>query len=177
MVAGTVTFKDNTAVVGVVPVSAGTASLTVTPGVGAHSYVASFTPTEVADAASSSNAVALTIAQSVPTVVIAPSTTRPTYGKAATVTIRVTAAGAVPTGAVAVSVDGVQRGSGTLTNGVATFSLAASLPVGSRSYTATYSGDTNVAAGSATVSLNVQKARPALSFALSKSRIPHTSRA
>lgn len=66
-VAGTVRFTDGTTALGEVAVAAGTAQLTVTPGIGDHAFRAEFTPTDVtAHASSLSAVVALAVAAPVP---------------------------------------------------------------------------------------------------------------
>ncbi|WP_448631236.1 Ig-like domain repeat protein [Cellulomonas soli] len=61
-VAGTVTFKDGSTVLGTSPVSGGTASLTLTaPAQGAHTYTAELTPTDTGAYQASTGTAAVTL--------------------------------------------------------------------------------------------------------------------
>jgi predicted extracellular nuclease/2',3'-cyclic-nucleotide 2'-phosphodiesterase (5'-nucleotidase family) len=80
------------------------------------------------------------------------------YGKAASVTVHVDAPVA-PTGTVTVKNGATTLGTGTVSGGVATITLpAASLPAGSATLSATYSGDGNVNGATRTFTVTVTKA-------------------
>ncbi len=77
------------------------------------------------------------------------------YGKAVTATVRVTAAGPVPTGFVTLS--GAAAGTAPLTDGVAVFQLPIALTPATYSATADYTGDTWTAPSSADGTFAVAK--------------------
>ncbi|MCL3819872.1 Ig-like domain repeat protein [Aeromicrobium wangtongii] len=85
------------------------------------------------------------------------SAPRLTHGKVGTVTVTVPQRGATaPTGNVALS--GAVNQTAALSNGTATFALPKTLTAGSRALTASYSGDANYAASSASTTLTIAKA-------------------
>jgi hypothetical protein len=88
-----------------------------------------------------------------------------TYGRSSTVTVDVATSGPIPTGTVQVTNGSSVLGTGPVSAGRATISLAAgSLPPGETTLTAVYSGDANVAGKSVGFSQTVVKARPSVSF-------------
>ena len=81
-----------------------------------------------------------------------------TYGQAVTFTANVTGPGGTPTGSVTFSDGATQLGTATLSSGNATFTTSV-LTAGGHSITASYSGDTNFAAGiSGPLAQNVNQA-------------------
>ena len=99
------------------------------------------------------------------------ATTTPANGAADAITITVAPVVAntlVPTGTVSVSVDGGTATTVSLTSGVGTYSFS-STTAGAHTITATYSGDTNFATSSGSITLTVGSAAPTGSFALTVS--------
>jgi hypothetical protein len=96
---------------------------------------------------------ALARTSSTPTIK-APATT---HGRSGTVSVTVPATtGTAPTGTVTLS--GAVAQTATVSNGTATFALPKTLAAGSRTLTASYSGDANYAASAASTTLTVAKA-------------------
>ncbi|MEU7926556.1 carbohydrate-binding protein [Micromonospora sp. NPDC049107] len=94
-----------------------------------------------------------TTAKRVPTMTV---TTTPTaWGTAATVTVKVAAGSTPVTGAVELREGTTVRGSATLTNGTATFTLPVGLAGGQHALTASYPGDDHLTAVEATATLTV----------------------
>ena len=92
-------------------------------------------------------------AKQVPTMTVtaAPST----WGTAATVTVRVAAGSTPVTGAVELREGTTVRGSTTVTNGTATFTLPVGLAGGQHTLTASYGGDDHLTSAQATAVLTV----------------------
>ncbi len=89
-----------------------------------------------------------------------------TYNAAGSVTVAVSSAGGVPTGSVALSVDGGAASSLPLSAGSATFSIS-SPSAGDHSLGAAYAAQGNFAASSATATLHVNKASTSTAVASS----------
>ena len=174
VVPGTVQFRDGTTDLGApVTVTEGAASTTtVVAKGGAHTYAAVFTPTDSETYAGSTGTSAVTVAKATSTVT-ATWPASATYGTAASVQVTVSATGANPTGSVTVKDGATTVGTGTLSGGAATVKLAATgLTPGSHTLTATYAGNSDVAAGSSAAgTLKVAKATAKLANKLSAAKI------
>lgn len=94
----------------------------------------------------------VTFAKAVPTAAI--TAADPTYGTAGTATVSLTG-DSVPTGDVALSIDGAAAGTATLAAGSATFTLPADLARGEHTLVVSYPGDANTEATSATKTVTV----------------------
>ena len=161
--AGAVSFADGATSLGAADTydaATGIATKTLTPTPGAHSYTATFAPTDTAAYQGSvSSAVALTVSKAAASVALTLLPATVAYGTARSAKVIVTATGFTPTGAVTIKEGAVTLASGTLASGQATIALPATLAVKAHDLTATYAGDTNVAAGtSAPATLTVVKA-------------------
>jgi len=136
---GNVEFKDGATTIGTVALTGDTATLTLsTLDAGPHSIVATY----ISDGnylTSSSAAVPHTVDVAATTVDLASSLNPSTFTTSVTFTAT-TAAGA--TGSISFHDDATLLGSGTISGGVATFSIS-SLAVGQHSITASYIGDSN----------------------------------
>jgi hypothetical protein len=172
---GTVTFTDATGsgtpeVLGTAKTADGTAALRITKGfpAGTHALTASYAGTATA-AASTSTPVQLTLTKGRSTLAIALSARSTAYGKAVTGIFSVAGARGGP-----VSVD---YGTGTLSakvngKGTGSFSLPATLPVGSYAVVARYEGTEAVEpSGIASQRLVVRKAATATALKLSGPKV------
>ena len=75
------------------------------------------------------------------------------YGQSVTFTATVTGSGGTPTGTVQFKIDGANFGSAvSVSKGIATSAAISSLSIGTHTVTATYSGDTNFATSTGTLS-------------------------
>ncbi len=160
---GTVTFKDGSTVLGTGTLSGGIATFTTsTPlSVGNHSITATYGG-DTNDAGSTSSGITQVVDQDSTTTTVASSVPTSVYGQPVTftATVSVVSPGAgMPTGTVTFYDNGTPIGTGTLINGVATYTTSA-LPGGSDSITASYGGDTNDL-GSTTSSALSQTVNPA----------------
>lgn len=126
----------------------------VTPGV--HTYTAAFktaNPASFTD--SESSAAQVTVKDvSTATVVVVPTS----YGRTGTVTVTV-ASGSGSTGNVTAKVGTLNLGTKATAAGKAVFTLPANLAAGTRSVTATYAGNAEVAGVTATKAFNRAKAK------------------
>jgi hypothetical protein len=128
---------------------------------GSHTLSVAFTPTDAVDYSAASATVTLTVTKATPTVVLASSANPSVYGVAVTFTARTNAAA---TGTMLFYDGGLVLGPGTITGGVATYTLN-NLGAGTHSITAGYAGDSNyLAAVSAAVSQVVTRAPVAMSI-------------
>ena len=128
---------------------------TVAPGV--HTVTISYSGDASVEAGTGT--ATLTVNQATPTVIGTRTTVE--YGTATTMAVRVGATGVVPTGRVVLTVGDVRLGSGTLTDGVGTATIAArKVPVGTHTVTITYQGDEFVSSATGSAKLVVQKATP-----------------
>jgi hypothetical protein len=130
---------------------------TLAPGETFKPASAGFTVAVTAEQPGTSARVVVTLAERA-TSTVAVAVPAVTYGKAATVTIKVAAARTV-TGPATVSVDGVQRGTATLSAGSATFRPPSTVSAGTHKVTVTYGGSATVAPSTGTAVLSVAKAR------------------
>ncbi|SNT07135.1 probable extracellular repeat, HAF family [Micrococcales bacterium KH10] len=95
----------------------------------------------------------------VPPATIAASDTSSRFGKRATISVRVSAAGRAATGTVRVSGTAIKPVNSTLVNGVATVRLPKKLAVGRHKVTVSYLGSASAKPASRTVAVRVDKAR------------------
>jgi autotransporter-associated beta strand protein len=170
---GSVTFTDtlSNTTIGTAQVNPnGTATLT-TSTLSAASY--SITAAYAGDsnyAASMSTALSLTIGQAAEVTTLKSSPNPSTFGQMVTLTAQVapvSPAVTTPTGTITFMNGSTTLGSAALANGVATLTTAA-LPIGSDGVSATYSGDTNFAAGpGATLTQQVGLGRPTIALTAS----------
>jgi predicted extracellular nuclease len=153
---GTATFTTPTATLGTASLVGGTASFALPDLPNATVVTATYSGDAVVNSGSDTFTVTKNV-KATPTLTVDDVTVE--YGKAAPVTVRVTAPGVTPTGTVKVSVGGTVLGSGKLSGGVATVTLPArSLPVGSSTLMVEYSGDSKVNAAVTTFQATVTKA-------------------
>jgi hypothetical protein len=151
---GTVTFYSGTMALGTVTLSNGTGSTTVsTLPVGTASITASYTGSSGSSnlAASTSTAVPVTITTLNTATTLTATPTQASLGTTITLTISVQPATGttIPTGTVTFYNGSTSLGMATLANGVATITTS-TLPVGSDSLTASYSGSSNYLASTST---------------------------
>jgi hypothetical protein len=141
---GTVTFMDGSATLGSATLSNGSASFSTTSlTVGAHSITAVYSG-DGTFATSTSAAQAETVGQDGTTVSLSP-TSAATVGQSVTFTATVAAAApgaGMPSGTVTFMDGSTALGSGTVTNGTASFTTSL-LTAGSHSITAVYGGDSD----------------------------------
>ncbi len=152
---GTVQFLDGATSLGMAALSAGSAQLTVsTLSVGNHAVAATYGGSATYDT-SSSPVVNITVVKATPVMSIASAPNPAVYNQPATLTASIMPVSA--TGTVQFFDGGVPLGTATVTNGSAalttTFSTA-----GIHSLTASYSGDANYVAVTASFSLGVAQA-------------------
>jgi len=152
--AGTVTFYSGIVSLGYAPLnSGGSAVLTLTPGAGNYSITASYGGSSTDAPSQSSPPVLVTVAGMATTTSITASATSLTVGQTLTLTATVNASSGTPSGTVTFSNGTTSLGSGNLnSSGVATLNTS-SLPLGTDSITAVYSGDANFAASTSSAIL------------------------
>ncbi|MEZ0580117.1 ExeM/NucH family extracellular endonuclease [Nocardioides sp. MH1] len=160
--AGYVSLKSGGVALGSGVLSGGVATASIAAkklAVGTHQVTISYAGDGTASAATGTATV--TVVKATPAIVRSRTTME--YGDAASVPVKVTAPGVVPSGTVTLSVAGNQIGTGTLVNGAVDVDVAAlALPAQAAAYQVTvgYSGDGSVAAANGTVVLVVAKATP-----------------
>ncbi len=143
---GTIQFLNGTTPLGTATITAGVATLVTTalPS-GANTVTAKYSG-DADFAVSTSPAVTVTVAAiATSTTTVTSSPSAPFFGQSATLTATVAPVSPLtgtPTGSVEFFNGTTLLGTGTLTNGVGTFSTT-TLPVASNSITAQYSGDSN----------------------------------
>jgi sugar lactone lactonase YvrE len=158
---GLVNFFDAGTLIGSGPILNGVATLSVaTLPTGANVITASYGGAPNF-AASASNAVLVTVAPGTTTTSLSAPSTNPAYGENVALTATVTSGGSpVTSGAVTFLNNGASIGTGTITNGVATLSLA-TLATGTNIITASYGGTSNFgASASSAVSVIVMPPSP-----------------
>ena len=106
---------------------------------GSHTLSVAFTPTDAVDYSAATATVTLTVTKTTPTVILTSSANPSVYGGSVTFTATTNAAG---TGTVLFYDGGSLLGPGTISGGVATYTLN-SLGGGTHSITASYAGDSN----------------------------------
>jgi subtilase family serine protease len=110
-------------------------------------------------------AAAASLAETTTTVTAATTTPASSAADAVTITVAPVSGSVVPTGTVAVTVDGISAGSLTLSSGKATYSFASSVS-GSHVIVATYAGTTTLGASTGSLALSVGTIVPTGSFTL-----------
>ncbi len=161
---GTVTFMDGNTVLGTGTLSNGVATFTTSTllSVGSHSITAVYGGDTDDLGSTTGSALSQTVNQDQTTTTLVSSASSSVYGRPVTFTAAVSVVSpgsGTPTGNVTFYDDGSPMGTGTLINGVATFTTS-KLPGGSDSITASYGGDTNDL-GSTTSSALTQVVNPA----------------
>jgi hypothetical protein len=122
---------------------------------GLHTLSVAFTPTDTVDYSAAIATVTLAVTKKTPTIVLVSSANPSVYGVSVTFTATTSASA---TGTMLFYDGGLVLGPGTISGGVATYTLN-SLGAGTHSITASYAGDSNyLAAVSAAVSQVVTKA-------------------
>jgi sugar lactone lactonase YvrE len=109
-------------------------------GVGSYTLTAAFTPTDTTHYNSASGSVTLTVGKATPAILLSSSATSVPLNTAVTFTARLSFSTGTPTGSVSFYDGSTLQGTGTLAQGVATYT-AASLTVGTHLITAAYGGD------------------------------------
>jgi autotransporter-associated beta strand protein len=155
---GTVEFENGTTDLGSVALnSSGVATLeTSSLPTAANSITATYSGDETFGT-STSAATTVTVAQASTTTTLTASPNPSVLGQVVLLTADVAAeapGAGTPTGTVEFSIGSTDLGSVVLTNGIALFPTA-SIPVGTNTLTATYSGDTNFQTGSGTATQQV----------------------
>lgn len=168
---GTVNFLDGSTNVGSGTLSAGVATASVKLGGGTHSITASYAGDTAGNfAASVSSASTLTVTTAASTTAVTATPTTVTAGGTTSVSVTVTGVSgmAAPSGTVTLTDGGTNVGSITLVNGAgsATVTMATA---GSRTLTATYSGDANYASSTGTAAVTVSTIATATTLRVSPS--------
>jgi autotransporter-associated beta strand protein len=144
---GSITFMDGTAFLGTATLNNAVATFTTSSlSVGTHSITAIYI-NDGNYSSSTSPAVNQVITSAAPTVTVAVSNGNPVSNEAVVISASVAAvspATGTPTGTVNFFSNGFMIGSGTLTNGQATFTTS-TLALGDQTITASYQGSTNFA--------------------------------
>ena len=97
------------------------------------------------------------------TLTLTPSASTIQLGQSLTVQVAVSASGTAPSGTVSLTGPGITAQAEPLTSGSYTFSVASgALPAGADTLTVSYSGDSNYALATQTVTINVTKLTPTL---------------
>jgi ABC-type phosphate transport system substrate-binding protein len=164
---GKVVFSEGGVKVGGSQVISGTASLTLSNvGLGAHTYTATYNPSNAAlYATSQSSSASATVLKSASVSAGSASTT---YGQGTSIPVRVTADGAPAAGGtVTVSVGGAVS-TVAVSGGAATVAVPGTLSAGSYAVSVTYSGDASTSSSSASGTLSIAKASSSTTLKLSK---------
>ena len=139
---GTVTFLDNGGSIGAASISNGFATYVVSAiAGGSHSFSATY-PGSTNYASTASSSVPVTATPVSTSTALSASSTTPPAGTS--VTLTATMSPSTATGTVTFQDGGLIFGTGTLSGGVATYTVSA-IVVGPHSYTATYGGAGNYA--------------------------------
>ena len=161
--AGSVTFYSGTTSLGKGTLSGGVATLSTSAlTVGLQSVTAVY-PGSTDFAATTSNAVSVTVGQATPTLTLSVSSASSALGSKFTFTALLsgTLTGTTPTGSVSFIVDGTLVATSTVASSKATYAITPA--AGSHTITATYSGDANyVSATANVVTVTIAKATPAI---------------
>ncbi len=159
---GTMTFLDGSATIASVAVSGWSVSATVdTLPLGSNSITASYSGNQGFEP-STSPVTSVTVGQATASIALSSSPASPTWGSPVTITAAASAQGSVlpPTGSVSFTLDGSAAGTATLSGtGSASLTLPASLAVGSHAIGASYAGNADFTAATASgISVNVAHA-------------------
>ncbi|MET3806150.1 beta-glucosidase-like glycosyl hydrolase [Nakamurella sp. UYEF19] len=127
--------------------------------------------------AGSSDAVILTVSKAPSASSISLSSAKVPYGSAVSATVRVSASGVSATGIVTIREGRTVVGTGRLARGATVIKLPIRLAVGTHALTATYGGDSAVAASAVGATLVVVKAATTVKAKVTPSRITTTTRA
>ncbi|GGG73663.1 hypothetical protein GCM10011585_15270 [Edaphobacter dinghuensis] len=171
---GNVAFKDGSTVLSTVPVnSLGVASyVNTTLPAGTHTITAAYLGDSDYAGSISSNNVTVTIKQTATTTVLSASTLNSIASRAITLTATVTAVGgAIPTGTINFMNGNVFIGTAALNRGVASV-VTSSLPVGTDSVFAIYSGDSNNSASTSAPPLAITIVKAPTTTVVSSSQSP-----
>lgn len=172
---GKVQFKEGDTLLQTVNVAGGQAIATLANvAVGAHTYTASFVPTNDNSFAPSQTAAPVT-ATVLTSSSLAVSAASGTFGVARVITV--TGTGGAANGVVNVSVPGVLATNVQLVNGAASISVPATATVGARTVSAAFGGNATTFGSSASASLSITKASTAAKLKLSKKSIKASKRA
>ena len=163
---GTVEFFDGAASLGTAPVTSGTATKSVPSGflAGSHSLTATYAETATAGA-STSNALTFSLVKGATTTVLGLSALSTSYGTGGTGTIAVSSADG---GSVTLTVGGTPTVLPLDGTGSASFTLPASLAVGSYPISVEYAGTDTVAPSSTSATYTVTKAEPLVKITVLK---------
>ncbi|WP_243257923.1 Ig-like domain repeat protein [Rhizobium skierniewicense] len=169
---GTVTFKNGTNTIGTGTISnsiSGTTATYTTTSLtaGSHSITAEYGG-DTNNAAATSAVIAVTVAQSAPTIVVSASDNNPDVGESVTFTATLSN-GSSPSGTVTFKNGTNTLDTGNISSNIATYTTA-TLTAGSHSITAEYGGDTNNApATSAAIAVTVAVGQAAPTVVVSAS--------
>jgi hypothetical protein len=146
-------------------VTNGVATLQVTLATGAHTFSVAYGGNSYYLSSTGTQSITVIPAGTSSVTLAVTNTGTITYGQAVAVTSTITTgnATATPTGTVAFSVDGVVQK--TLTY-AATLSTTLTVPAGTHTLAAAYSGDFNYQAGTGTTPVTLAKAQPAIALTL-----------
>jgi hypothetical protein len=154
---GSVTFYDGANALGTTAITNGQAVFSTSSlSVGTHSITASYTG-DANYLPSTCAALTETVNTTVTTTTLTPSPNPSSYNQSVTFTVNVASVSGTPTGTVTVTDGATLLGTAILAGGNAGISIS-SLAAGSHSITASYGGDSNFSASSATVTQLVNQA-------------------
>lgn len=170
---GTVTFAEGDTKVGTAPVDTlGNATLTLT-GVakGAHTYTATFAPDDPQQYSAASGTVSVTVPDAKYTKAISVTAPASAYGAARTVTVKVGTADLKATGSVSFVYGDAAEQTADLKDGVATFTVPATVDAGTYWGAVSYSGDSDFAEGFSLVKISVAKATTKTTLKLAAAKV------
>lgn len=165
---GTVTFQDGASTLGTATVSGSTAILVTSAlTAGSHSITAVYAG-DSSNTAATSGAIAVTVGQASPSILLSSSSTSAPAGQSVVFTA-VLSGGSSPSGSVTFKDGTTTLGTATISGATATFATS-TLVVGSHSLTAIYGGDgSNASATSSAIALTIGKAAPSIAVSSSAS--------
>jgi acetyl esterase/lipase len=163
---GTVTFTDEAATLGTVPLQNGVAELTTkTLSEGTHSIVATYSGSESYES-SASAPLAHRVVKGDPKVTVTALSSGLIHGDAASFRVEVSSSSndeRVPAGGVTLSVNGTAAGNGALVSGAATIAVPA-LSAGAHTIAVAYDGNDEFKAATASITQSVAKAATSMSL-------------
>ncbi|MCW2748345.1 MAG: hypothetical protein JWP10_1487 [Nocardioidaceae bacterium] len=167
---GLVKFTEGATQVGQVAVAGGKATLVLSnASVGAHTYKASFVPSDATAFKTSASAnSSVTVKQSS---AIDITTKSSTFGKAGKVTVAVTANGAAAAGTVSIKIGTSAARSVALSGGRASVAVSKSQAAGNIPVVATWAGTSAVNASTVTATLTISKAKTKTTLKISDTKI------